>query len=52
MFEIPGCAERFVKAYKQYDPFVADDFFVKSSMPENINHTEGLAVFLNEVLLA
>ncbi|WP_408071749.1 ROK family protein [Butyrivibrio sp. JL13D10] len=51
MFDIPGCFERFVKAYKGYDPLVADDFFVKSTLSENSSHTEGHAVFLNEVLL-
>jgi predicted NBD/HSP70 family sugar kinase len=51
MFEISGCVERFIKAYKQYDPLVSDDFFVRSTLSESINHTEGLAVFLNEVLV-
>lgn len=51
MFEIPGCFERFVKAYREYDPLVSDDFFVKSTLSESINHTEGLAVFLNEAIL-
>ncbi len=51
MFEIPGYMERFIKAYKEYDPLVSDDFFVKSDLHVNREHTEGLAVFLNEVFL-
>jgi predicted NBD/HSP70 family sugar kinase len=51
MFEIPGYMERFIKAYKEYDPLVPDDFFVKTNLSVNRDHTEGLAVFLNETFL-
>ncbi|WP_026523219.1 ROK family transcriptional regulator [Butyrivibrio sp. MB2005] len=51
MFEIPGYMERFIKAYKEYDPLVSDDFFVKTDLRVNREHTEGLAVFLNEAFL-
>ncbi len=50
MFEIPGCVENFIKAYKEYDPLVKDDFFVATDLYKKINHTEGLAVFLNQIL--
>jgi predicted NBD/HSP70 family sugar kinase len=51
MFEIPGYMERFIKAYKEYDPLISDDFFVKTDLRVNREHTEGLAVFLNEAFL-
>ncbi|MCR4588085.1 MAG: ROK family transcriptional regulator [Lachnospiraceae bacterium] len=52
MFEKQDYMERFIAAYRKYDPLVGDDFFVKSDLAVNNDHTEGLAVFFNETFLA
>ncbi len=49
MFDIPGVYESFVEAYKQFDEKTAPNFFVKSELSEGINHTEGLAIVLEEL---
>ncbi|MBE5914561.1 MAG: ROK family transcriptional regulator [Pseudobutyrivibrio ruminis] len=49
MFDIPGVYDSFIEAYKQFDDRITDDFFVKSELSEGINHTEGLAVVLEEL---
>lgn len=49
MFDIPGIYDSFIEAYKQFDDRISNDFFVKSELSERINHTEGLAVVLEEL---
>ena len=49
IFDIPGMYESFLEAYKSYDDKVEPDFFMKSELSEGINHTEGLAVILEEL---
>jgi len=52
MFDVPGLFDRFRSIYKEYDPQAGDDFFVKSELSDNSQHTEGLAVLLEELFFA
>jgi len=49
MFEVPGLYDIFIDCYKNYDDAVGEDFFVKSQLSVGQNHTEGLAVVLEEL---
>ncbi len=49
MFDVPGLADSFVASYQKYDSAISEEFFVKSQLTESLNHTEGLAVVLQEL---
>jgi len=44
LFDEEQYLERFIEAYKKYDPTVKDDFFIKSSLSAKDEHTEALAI--------
>jgi predicted NBD/HSP70 family sugar kinase len=49
MFDVPGLYDSFIECYKDFDSAIAEDFFVKSQISVGQNHTEGLALVLEEL---
>ena len=49
MFDVPGVFDEFKRQYALYDAAADEDFFLRSALPESMNHTEGLAVLLEEL---
>ena len=50
MFDIPGFRDKFLSAYREFDPNVADDFIEESQLSDRVYYYGPLAIVMNEMI--